>query len=268
MRLWHQGRIELERMPAYRRLLEEHFARVAEPGTSVDLHGMAPGTYATDYPGSDLRYISVTYLHSLQVLRNAQQAEREGYDGFLLMNLPETVQEEAQSLLDIPVVSYAQASMYAAAMLGRRFAILAMIDELIPLYEAHVARHGMESRAWGVVPLGLDHTTVFASFENPEPVTTHVAARVRELAAQGVDVVVPGEAPVNMVLAAGGLTRVDEVPVVDALAATLKFGEAMVRLASVCGVRAARTSYFSARPPSGRLEELARFYRLDEFGTG
>jgi allantoin racemase len=268
MRLWHQGRIELERMPAYRRLLERHFARVGQPDTTVDLHGMAPGTYSTDYPGADLRFVSVTYLHSLQVLRNTQRAEREGYDGVLLMNLPETVQEEAQSLVDIPVVSYAQASMYAAAMLGRRFAVLAMIEELIPLYEAHVARLGMESRLWGVVPLGLDHTTVFASFDDPEAVTTHVTARVRELAAQGVDVVIPGEAPVNAVLAAGGLTRVDEVPIVDALAATLTFGEAMVRLAQVCGVRASRTSYFSARPPEGRMEELARFYRLDDLGTG
>jgi Asp/Glu/hydantoin racemase len=151
-------------------------------------------------------------------------------------------------------------------MLGRRFAILAMIEELIPLYEAHVTRHGMDSRAWGVVPLGLDHATVFASFDDPEPVTRHVAARVRELAAQGVDVVIPGEAPVNAVLVAGGLSRVDEVPIVDGLGATLAFGEAMVRLAQVGGVRAARTSYFSARPPAGRLEELARFYRLDELG--
>lgn len=268
MRLWHQGRVELEGMPAYRRCLEAHLAQVAEPGTTVDLHGMAPGTYRTDYPGADLRYSYVTYLHSLQVLNNVRLAEREGYDGVLLMNLPETVQEEAQSLVDIPVVSYAQASMYAAAMLGRRFAILAMIEELIPLYESHVARVGMESKAWGVAPLGLGHTTVFASFENPEPVVRHVQARVRDLAAQGVDVVIPGEAPVSAVLAAGGLHRVDEIPVVDAVGVTLKFGEAMVRLAQVCGLRTSRAGYHRARPPAGRLDELARFYRLDDLGVG
>jgi allantoin racemase len=266
MRLWHQGRVELEGMPAYRRLMEAHFRRVAEPGTTIDLHGMVPGTYPTDYPGADLRFAYVTYLHSLQVLNNVRRAEREGYDGVLLLNLPETVQEEAQSLVDIPVVGYAQAAMYTAAMLGRRFAILAMIEELIPLYESHIARCGMESKAWGVVPLGIDHRTVFASFEDPEPVVRHVQARVRELAGRGVDVVIPGEAPVSTVLAAGGLTRVDEVPVVDAVGATVKLGEAMVRLAQVCGLRTSRASYHRARPPASRLDELARFYRLEEFG--
>lgn len=266
MRLWHQSRTELERLPGYARLMQEHFQRVGERGTTVDLHGMAPGTYVTEYPGHDTRFLYFTYLHSLQILGNVQRAEREGYDGFLLMNLPETVQEEAQTLVDIPVVSYAQASMYAAAMLGRRFAILTMIEDFVPLYESHIARYGMGSRAWGVAPLGLDHSQVFACFEDPVPVARHVETRARDLAAQGVDVVIPGEAPVSAILARAGLGRVDGVPIVDALGVTLKFGEAMVRLAQLTGLRAAHAGYFTARPPAGRLAELERYYRVEVLG--
>jgi Asp/Glu/hydantoin racemase len=264
MRLWHQSRTELGKLPAYARLMAAHFERVGEPGTTVDLHGMAASTYVTEYPGHDTRFLYFTYLHSLQILANAQRAEREGYDGFLLMNLPETVQEEAQTLVDIPVVSYAQASMYAAAMLGRRFAILTMIEEFIPLYRSHLARYGMLSRAWGVAPLGLDHAGVFAGFEDPGPVLEQVRRRVRELAAEGVDVVIPGEAPVSAVLSTAGLTRVDGIPVVDALGVTLKFGEAMVRLAQATGLRAARAGYYTDRPPAGRLAELERYYRVGD----
>jgi Asp/Glu/hydantoin racemase len=267
VRLWHQSRTELDRLPGYRRLLAEHFSRIGEPGTEVILHGMAPGTYVTEYPGDDTRHMVFSQLHSLQVLNNARQAEREGYDGFLLMNLPETVLEEAQTLVDIPVVGYGQACMYAAAMLGRRFAILAMIRELIPLYESHIIRYGMQSRAWGVEPLGLDHVAVFAGFEDPEPVVRQIERRTRELAAQGVDVIIPGEAPVAAVLAGAGVTRVDGIPVLDTLGVTLKFSEAMVRLAQVSGLRSARAGYNSDRPPAGRLAELERFYRLVEFGA-
>jgi Asp/Glu/hydantoin racemase len=267
VKLWHQSRTDLGRLPRYAEVMAAHFARVGEPGTTVDLHGMAPGTYDSDYPTADTQYSYFSYLHSLQILDNVRRAEREGYDGFLIMNLPEVVQEEAQTLVDIPVVSYAQASMYTAAMLGRRFAIVAMIPTFIPLYESHIERYGMSSRAWGVVPLGLQHSGVFAGFDDPAPVVAAVEQRTRELAEQGVDVIIPGEAPVSAVLSLVGLTRVDETPVVDTLGATLKFGETMARLAQVSGLRATKRGYFHAKPPSGRLAELERFYRLDQFGA-
>jgi hypothetical protein len=81
-------------------------------------------------------------------------------------------------------------------------------------------------------------------------------------------VIIPGEAPVSAVFSQVGFSRVDEIPVVDALGATVKFGEAMVRLAQVSGLRATKRGYFHAKPPAGRLAELVRFYRLDEFGAG
>lgn len=268
MRLWHQSRTELERLPKYADAMAKHFAKVAAPGTVVDLHGLAPSTYVTEYPGYDNRYAYFAYLHSLQLLRNVQQAEREGYDGFLIMNLPETVQEEAQSLVDIPVISYAQASMYAAAMLGRRFAILTMIDDYIPLYESHIPRYGMQHRAWGIQSLGADYRTVFDAFDDPTPVVERVREVTRRLAADhGVDVVIPGEAPVSAVLSVAGLSRVDEIAVIDCLGVTLKFGEALVELARTTGMRASGSTFFSARPPAGRLAEIERFYGLDQLSA-
>jgi allantoin racemase len=267
MRLWHQSRTELARLPKYAEAMAAHFQRVGQPGTVVDLHGLAPSTYITEYPGHDNRYVYLAYLHSLQILRNVQVAEAAGYDGFLIMNLPENIQAEAQSLVDIPVVSYAQASMYSAAMLGRRFAILTMIDDYIPLYEAHIARFGMQSRAWGVQSLGYNYRTVFDAFDDPGPVVEKVTEVTRCLARDhGVDVVIPGEAPVSAVLSVAGLTRVDEIAVVDCLAVTLKFGEMLADLARTTGMRASASDFFSARPPAGRLTEVEKFYGLDQFG--
>jgi allantoin racemase len=247
--------------------MAEHFRRVGQPDTVVDLHGLTPATYVTEYPGHDNRYVYLAYLHSLQLLRNVQRAEAEGYDGFLIVNLPENISAEAQSLVDIPVVSYAQASMYTAAMLGRKFAILTMIDEYIPLYESHIDKFGMRSRAWGVQSLGQDYRTVFDAFDKPEPVVDRVTEVTRRLAAEhGVDVVIPGEAPVSTVLSVAGLTRVDEIAVVDCLGVTLKFGEMFVDLRRTTGMRASACDFFSARPPAPRLAEVEQFYGLDRFG--
>jgi allantoin racemase len=266
MRLWHQSRTELARLPKYAAAMAAHFERVGQPGTVVDLHGLAPSTYVTEYPGYDNRYVYLAYLHSLQILQNVQRAEREGYDGFLIMNLPENIVGEAQSLVSIPVVSYAQASMYTAAMLGRRFAVLTMIDEYIPLYESHIAKFGMQSRAWGVQSLGQDYRTVFDAFDQPGPVVERVTEVTRRLAREhGVDVVIPGEAPVSTVLSVAGLTRVDEVAVIDCIGVTLKFGEMLADLARITGMRASASDFFSARPPAGRLAEVQKFYGLDRF---
>jgi len=227
--------------------MAEHFRRVGQPDTVVDLHGLTPSTYVTEYPGHDNRYVYFAYLHSLQILRNAQQAEAEGYDAFLIMNLPESVSTEAQSLVDIPVISYAQASMYAAAMLGKRFAILTMIDDYIPLYESHIDKHGMRARAWGVQSLGQDYRIVFDAFDDPAPVVDRITEVTRRLASEhGVDVVIPGEAPVSTVLSVAGLTRVDEIAVVDCLGVTLKFGEMFADLARTTGMRASASDFFSA----------------------
>lgn len=266
MRLWHQSRTELDRLPAYREAMADHFTKVAEPETTIHLHGMMPGTYVSEYPGRDAPYIYFAFLHSLQILNNVRQAEAEGYDAFLLMNLPETVHEEAQTLVDIPVVAYGQAAMYAAAMLGRRFAIVAMIQELLPLYESHIVRYGMTSRAQAVRWLGLDHGGVFSGFENPMPVIDAMEARAKELASEGVDVIIPGEAPLAAVLAKAGVSQLAGLTIVDALGVTVKFGESMVKLAVTSGQRPARGSYYTDTPPAGRIDELERFYRLKEFG--
>jgi allantoin racemase len=264
MRLWHQSRTELDRLPLYRQLLESHFSRISEKTTVVDLHGMESGTYQTEYPGQDAQFIYFTYLHSLQVLGNVQRAAHEGYDAVLLMNLPETVHAEAQSLVDIPVVSYGQASMYTAALLGRKFAILAMIPPFIPLYESLIRGYGMETRSYGAVPLGLDHRAIFAGFDDPAPVVEHLRGRTRELIAKGVDVIV-SEAPVSAVLSKAGVSDVDGVPIVDGLGATVKFGELMVRLSQVSGMRPARRGFYGARPPEPRLAELTRYYQVERF---
>ena len=95
---------------------------------------------ATMQPGKDIGYPYIQHLHSLQFLEGVMQAEKDGYDGYLLSTLPDLYLQLAQSLADIPAV------------------------------EAF----------------------------------TRV---VRELIAEGVDAVIPGEVPLNLLLQRGRLLR-------------------------------------------------------------
>ncbi|MBW8270593.1 hypothetical protein [Caldovatus aquaticus] len=69
-----------------------------------------------------------------------------------------------------------------------------------------------------------------------------------------------------MLLARHGVTEVGGVPVVDALAATVKMAEAMVDLRRSAGLRPCRSGYFNARPPRQRMRELLRFYGIAALG--
>jgi Asp/Glu/hydantoin racemase len=261
MRFWHQSYTQLDRVPGYGEGLEEHFRKVAGPGTEIVLHGMAPGTYNTDYPGVDISYPFIQHLHSLQILEHVLQAEAEGYDAFLLSTLPDPYLQIAQSLVDIPVVGFGFSAMHTACYLGRRFGIVCFIRELMPYYAENARKYGLGTLAGPVRHLGLTFHDVLEGFADPAPVIEAFTRAVRELAAEEVDVVIPGEAPLHLLLQRAGVQRVGDIPVVDGLATVVKTAEMLVGLRRSSGMRVTRQGYFYAPPPAGRIAELLRFYR-------
>ncbi|MEM7280261.1 MAG: hypothetical protein AAF438_01330, partial [Pseudomonadota bacterium] len=142
VRIWHQSFTVLEHLPDYAEALHKHFVRISRSNTEVVLHGMHPDTYATSYPGLDIRYSYVQKLHSQQFVANAIAAEEQGYDAFALMTLPEPSLLDIRSLLDIPVVGYCESASLTSVMLGMNFGILHFIPELAPHIRTTVQRIG------------------------------------------------------------------------------------------------------------------------------
>jgi len=261
MRFWYQSFTELGRLPAYARAIEAHVRRVAAPDTEIVLHGMDPGTYPTEYPGTDIRYVAIQHMHTLQILEHTVRAEREGYDAFVLSTMPDPGLQEARSLVDIPVVGYGFAAMHTACYLGQRFGVVCFIRELMPLYAANARAYGLEQMAGPVRHLGLSFNDVVKGYENPAPVVAAFQDAVRALAAEGVDVVIPGEAPLALLMQIAGVHRVDEVAVIDTLATTVKMAEMLVALRQSSAMTVTRRGYAFDRPPAARIDELMRFYR-------
>ena len=77
MRIWHQSFTVLQDLPAYVQVLKERIAAVVRPDTEVVLHGQIPGTYSSDYPGTDLAYgVGVQF----RLLSLGIRAEYERFD--------------------------------------------------------------------------------------------------------------------------------------------------------------------------------------------
>lgn len=268
MKIWHQSFTVLDDLGAYHEALEKHFARVARPDTQIDLHGMHPGTYRSNYPGSDIRHAALQYVHGLQFMLGAVAAQQQGYDVYAISTLPEPALREIRGLVDIPVVAYGESAMLTACMLGRRFGVLVFIDDLNELIAENVRNHGLEGRFAGAMPVGFTFNDVLQGFEDPAPFLEQFQVAARKLIAQGADVIIPGEAPMNVLLAQNGLTEVDGVPVIDSLATWIKQAETMADLRRISGIKPSRKGYYHKLPELDRVTEIFSFYGLDRLQPG
>ena len=263
MRIWHQSFTVLGQLPAYAVRLQAHFDKVKRPDTEVVLHGMHPQTYRTNYPGTDIRHGYVQYLHGQQFVLGGITAEEAGFDAYAIMSIPEPALRETRSLIDIPVVGYGESSMLLARMLGERMGVLLFIEEMIPIIEENAARIGLAGKFAGARFVGFTFNDVLKAYEEPAELLERFHTAARAMIRGGVDVIIPGEAPLCVLLARNGVQRVDDVPVLDALGATVKMAEMMVDLKRSSGVRPARNSYYTAKPPRERVKELIALYGMD-----
>jgi len=131
---------------------------------------------------------------------------------------------------------------------------------LAELVTENVARHGLNERFSGAAHTGFVFNDVLAAFSDPEPLIKRFEAAARQMIAGGAEVIIPGEAPLNVMLARNGISEVDGVPVVDSLGAWIKQAETLVDLRRTSGIRPCRSSYFSGLPDKDRVDEILKFY--------
>lgn len=262
IRIWHQSFTVLSDLAAYDEALKVHFRRVARTDTVIDMHGMHEGTYRTNYPGDDIKHVGLQFLHSIQFLQGALLAERQGYDAYALSTLPEPGLREIRALVSIPVVGYGECAARTAVGAGRKFGALVFIPELAELYRDNVRRHGLGCRLIGACDVGFRFTDVLAGFDTPGPLIDRFRTAARGLIAKGAEAIVPGEAPLNVLLAVNGVREVDGVEVIDSLGAWVRAAESAVDRRRA-GEESVGTGYFGASPDPVRRDEVLEFYGLN-----
>ena len=240
--------------------MKEHFKRVARPETDIVMHGMQPGTYQTNYPGSDIRHVGLQYFHSIQFVKAGLVAQLEGFDAYAISTLPDPALREIRSLLTIPVVGYGESAMLTSCLLGSRFSILCFISELADLLADNARRYGMRERLVGVSDVGFRFNDVLAGFGDPVPLIARFTEAARKQIALGADVIIPGEAPLCVLLAKNGVLNIDGVPILDSLSCWVKQAEMLVDLKRQSNITACRRGYFHEPPPAERIAKILEFY--------
>lgn len=270
MKLWHQSMTVLTDLPGYSDSLRERIDHVVRPDTSVVMHGFAPGSFPANYPGPDIAYNYLYTLHSHQFVAAAVEAERQGFDAVVLASLPSPLIREIRTLVDIPVVGYGETAFRLAALYGDRFGLLLFNVERMEFWPDRVRQFGLEQSFAGVRPSGVTFNEVAAAHGDADKLRDVVARvvlagerMVEELQA---DVLVPGEMPLNLLLAKAGVQQIGGATVMDGIACAFKTAELLVDLKRTSGMMQSRRGYFHAAPDKARVRQALDFYGVGALG--
>jgi hypothetical protein len=99
-----------------------------------------------------------------------------------------------------------------------------------------------------------------AAYASPAGLVAAFEAAARRVIAQGANVIVPGEGPLNVFLADQGISRVDDVPVIDSLGTLLAVAELRATQYRRSGLKPARAGFHYAQPPRELVDAAREWY--------
>src|SRR3954470_16458137 len=147
-RLWYQSFVHPVEQAPYIKRLHALLDASASPGIKFEVHGLDPPDHLF-HPLTEFRCAA-------QAIRNAIEAERAGYDGFVVGHFQEPGLLEIRGTLDIPVVGLGEATVLAALSMGSRLGLVTIDPVFITWHERQVTAYGLGQRVAGVRAIHMD----------------------------------------------------------------------------------------------------------------
>ena len=224
MRLWCQSNTALaeSRWSAYTQALTAHLEQVKRPGSELRVEGVPK--MQSNVPGSAYhRYVNVG-----QVLDLGLQAQKEGYDAFVMLGMGTAGYEELRDLLDIPVV-YAESAVWNFARWQyRRFALIGHGPAIYHRRVEQIRVHGSQDFFVPGDYCDFNEHIVLDAFGDPAPMMKALEAATARAARDGARVLIPDFNVLNDLIVAAGVKAFHGVPVMDTAGVTLKAAEFLV----------------------------------------
>ena len=259
MRIWYQSMTKAGAWPAYNVALREVIASVCDPGTQVEVHGIAgPGGVGDQY-----RYLES--IETQEVLANVERASREGFDAFLVGNICDPGLREAREITDMPVLGLGETSAHFASLVAGNFAVVTGSPKHVPRIAENFRRYGHthtlhSARSMRMVRL-VDLDDGFSDPAAGRGLVDSFLAQSDAACAEGAEAIIPAVGVLMVLLAKAGLHATPAgAPVVNGVKALVKMGETAVRLrAAMGGVWTSRVCTYQ-QPPASQLAEIRRYY--------
>ncbi len=229
MKIWYQSYSPMGFDPkwkTYEETLKRCIQESARPDTTVEVCGvskLSPRMIDSDY---------IQYLHVAQVIEKGLEAEKKGYDAFIVGGTLDPGAVYIRELLDIPVAFIGESSFYTACYLAPRFSVIASSPLLLRRQTRLVESYGLAQRfVPGDCLQGMTLVEIIAQMgKNPAGVIDLVRKAAAKPIAAGAGALVPGFGAITSFLADQGIRDIDGVPIVDGVAVVIKTAEMLVDL--------------------------------------
>jgi allantoin racemase len=147
-----------------------------------------------------------------------------GFDAVIIGCFGDPGLAAARERVSVPVVGPAQASMHLAAQLGRRFGIITVVQDVIPVLEELATSYGLQD---SLARISAVDVPVLELRERRTEVMDTLMQDAREAVGQGVDALILGCMTMGFLDVAADLQAEIGVPVVNPVLASVTTAEAI-----------------------------------------
>jgi allantoin racemase len=242
-RLWYQSFVHPVEQAPYVERLQHQLDQMASPGVRFEVHGLDPPDRFF-HPLTEFRCAA-------QTIRNALQAQREGYDAFVIGHFQEPGLLEIRGALDIPVIGLGETTMLAACTMGRQFGLVTIDPAFIDWHERQVRAHGLSERVTGVRAIQIDVPGFMRAFTDEtayRKVRADFIEQVRPLVARGAEVIIPAGGLPMLLFARECPFAVDGALVLHGIAVAARAAEMAVGLQRLTGSVVSRRGTYAKAP--------------------
>ncbi|TIQ18307.1 MAG: hypothetical protein E5X51_26500 [Mesorhizobium sp.] len=251
MRLFYQsfGVSRGSRDGLYAQALRRIIQKAAASGTEITVDGLSPHRAIAD----QYRYLEL--LDTVEVTEKGLQAEKDGYDAFLVGNIFEPGVHELRELLNIPVLGLRESSIQVACLMGASFSLINVNPKFVPRIMEGVRNQGVMSRLASVETMTVERPGAFDLAFRDDDARAEVVRQFTEAAnrciEKGAEVLIPAGGSLMTVLTEAGIHEVNSAPVLNGPLALVKTAEMAVQIKQLTGVFTSKRMTYA--PPTGKL---------------
>jgi allantoin racemase len=227
MKLWYQSLARQTESTPYGEMLRRVIDSACDPGTTVHMQGVRESA------GIGVHYRLLEYHDTREVIYNAMQAERDGFDAFLIGNISDAGIREAREVVNIPVLGLCETSLHIASMMGANFSLVTISGKWTPRLVENVTRYGLEKRLCAIEAMNtspLDLKRCFVEPGHMKFILEQFQDCARRLLAKGTEVIIPAGGDIIVFLADGGIYEYERAPILNGIVELVKMGELAVKL--------------------------------------
>src|SRR5271154_7188806 len=248
-RIWYQSFVHPVEQAPYIERLQGFLDQVAAPDIKFEVHGLDP---------PDRHFHALTEFRcAAQVIRHAVEAERAGYDAFVIGHFQEPGLLQIRGAVDIPVVGLGEASLLAALSMGGRIGLVTIDPVFIDWHQRQVIAHGFDQRVAGVRAIKIDLPGFMRAFTDEKSyaqVRADFIEQVRPPVAAGAEVIIPAGGLPMLLFSRECPFTIDGALVLNGIAVIAKAAEMALALRKLSGSIVSRRGIY-AKAPAEAIEE-------------